>query len=876
MATDLTINFSSPSNLYNAVAIANKLDDNKYNIKLQFDPQMQGGSFLSDLDANNDNILDDNEITDFINKNAGSPIKLSGQKIIYPETYTISRDLNNVDIGAQAQGMAPTIKKSMLIDFGNQYNGASMQYADYIELLDGQLRTNANPFYDTGDSPIASRGLGLSGLRIDDGNANNQINVEIRNLDLAYEKIFLNQPARDIGGYAEFGSLVDNYENLTINGIRSKSITALDFNKAANLRAPFQNRPGANLTLSGDIVIDQAFQYQNSFLWNSGNALIKDAHIYIHDLSLSWLSKVVDFGNATRADGAIVNAVGANLDIVNSEIYQESGDRLIEYKNQKQVSENIINGGMGTQMSIKPRPPSSLVYAVRNFGSASIKGGSKLSGVVVQDGGSLSIEGSYLGRTKASTSVTAGNNLVVNTGQTQISKSIIEDVYGSGSLNATDSVILKGQGSGALSPALLSSLDANKPAVFSDAKKTHTQGGAEFVYQTYDASKLSSNLLTAINNILSGSSGIQQPAHILSATTSFGSILKPSDQSLPQQIQVITENADGASLSLVLNAQLYKATVANNQATFLIPAVDLQALPTGLDSYTISGTYNGQPIPDLVRSFSVVAGADSTSNPGTSTGSGASRNQFTEHITGIDLSFGGILDPKEAKSEQLVDVSTEGMKDGQKIVMTLNAKSYSTKIDSNAAVFKLSADVLTDLPVGLDRLQLKAPGTSAPDATHAFTVLDSSNSKSLDGIYSDLRATKRRDLLTGTPGEDIFLFPHLSTGRPNGKKLDVITGYGDGDQIMVGNFHERVIGAGHKSNTIYNVFGTERNHSKKSINSLLGKKHFRAGDSAVFQVHGHPGSYLAINHKGKGFGHGDMLVYFSDYLPTGEQPLSLI
>jgi hypothetical protein len=141
---------------------------------------------------------------------------------------------------------------------------------------------------------------------------------------------------------------------------------------------------------------------------------------------------------------------------------------------------------------------------------------------------------------------------------------------------------------------------------------------------------------------------------------------------------------------------------------------------------------------------------------------------------------------------------------------------------------------------------------------------------------SIITATKKVDRLAGTSSTDVFLFPNIQTGaNPKTKKLDKITGYQD-DLIKIKKFDEEIIGESKKRRQIFNSYGTIRNLTKRAINELLGDA-FKPRDAAVFQVQGRPGSYLAVNKRGNGFNYrSDMLVYLPDFVPSSENPLTLM
>lgn len=528
MAQKINIEFADDVSLYNAVSLANRLVGD-YDITIQYNGRDYTGSYLkSDIDRDGNQSLSADEINNFINDPAKN---VGGEIIIKPldlQNSLIRDEDGSLTIATLADtraeigvSLAPAIKKSLTLDFKSPsqkqgfpaigsiigyFAGSPASINSYPYLPKNQLNFNMFSF----------RYNFSSGFKIDDGNPNTKIAVTIKNLATPPSGINLYNIGRtgdiNANNYADFGALIDNHESVIIENLTLDSIWGIGDSQIAKLAAPVLNKPGADLTITGDVISGQAFQYNNSLVFNQGNLNIDMADIYFYDMSRVTNKKFLNtFNGAARAKGGIVNALGAQLQVSNSRISQESSDRGYEYTTDQKL---LNTGAFATNKSTDgPEDPFSLNYLIENYGTL-VFTDSELSGVVNTDG-IATFTRSKLGQSKSSN--LSGKNLNLRGGTLNLSQSLIDaiDVNASQqfSFNKLNSVVLKGRGSGDISDKLMSTLDPNRPSLFSDTTRPTVllEDIPQFptninplAYQTYDPNKLNPAVLSAVNLILGG------------------------------------------------------------------------------------------------------------------------------------------------------------------------------------------------------------------------------------------------------------------------------------------------------------------------------------------------------------------------------------
>lgn len=244
---------------------------------------------------------------------------------------------------------------------------------------------------------------------------------------------------------------------------------------------------------------------------------------------------------------------------------------------------------------------------------------------------------------------------------------------------------------------------------------------------------------------------------ITSIAPSFGAVLDRNERTNAQTVVVSTRDiADNQILSLTLNGQTYNANTSANQASFAIPATDLQALPSGLS--TLRVTPSGQNTP--AAEFTISSEAPALAS--------------TPHVLSIVASFGAVLTVAEAQQQQTVSVSTEGVENNQPLLLTSsNGLILRGTVNNNQAVFSLTPQQLQSLPVGLDSLSVAVAnqaGVQAPAASISFAV---------DGLPT--AALPHIDRITPSFGS---LLDSTEVGRDQQVLVDT-TGFSNGDLLAL-------------------------------------------------------------------------------------------
>ncbi|WP_455813384.1 Ig-like domain-containing protein [Pseudomonas graminis] len=138
-----------------------------------------------------------------------------------------------------------------------------------------------------------------------------------------------------------------------------------------------------------------------------------------------------------------------------------------------------------------------------------------------------------------------------------------------------------------------------------------------------------------------------------------------------------TNIAAGSTLTVSLNAHTYSTQIASDGSwSVILPAADLQALPDGSNTISIS--------------FVNASGGTSTANK-TFTVEPLTPIGEPPHPT-LDLPFGdGILNSAELATQQTLTGTTGSTGSGQKVVVTLGEESYNATVD-NDGNWSLSPD----------------------------------------------------------------------------------------------------------------------------------------------------------------------------------------
>lgn len=137
-----------------------------------------------------------------------------------------------------------------------------------------------------------------------------------------------------------------------------------------------------------------------------------------------------------------------------------------------------------------------------------------------------------------------------------------------------------------------------------------------------------------------------------------------------------------------------------------------------------------------------------------------------------------------------------------------------------------------------------------------------------------LRATRKRDVLTGTPEDDTFIFPAFqSTSTKRKPRYDRVTNFEQGDRILIPRFKENVMGTSDDS-MIPNSRGSAKRLGYNAINKALGEG-FRGKSIAAFNVERFDGTFVAINAKRPGFDRHDMLIFLDGYNIGTDGPILL-
>jgi hypothetical protein len=132
-------------------------------------------------------------------------------------------------------------------------------------------------------------------------------------------------------------------------------------------------------------------------------------------------------------------------------------------------------------------------------------------------------------------------------------------------------------------------------------------------------------------------------------------------------------------------------------------------------------------------------------------------------------------------------------------------------------------------------------------------------------------ARLRRDLLEGTEGRDIFVFPtrrHSLRGR-----YDTITGYQRQDVIKDHHARRSVT-----VDPITSSAGIIRSLSRSELNKVCQRRFgYGVFGAVAFEVKGEPGIWLAINDRRDGFqANSDPIIHLSDFRVSEAMPITIV
>ena len=81
-------------------------------------------------------------------------------------------------------------------------------------------------------------------------------------------------------------------------------------------------------------------------------------------------------------------------------------------------------------------------------------------------------------------------------------------------------------------------------------------------------------------------------------------------------------------------------------------------------------------------------------------GSGSGNDTLTPTITGVNTSWGSVLNAEAVESPVYVGVTTSGVENGQLVTVTLNGQTYTANVSENSAIVTITAAGLQALPNG--------------------------------------------------------------------------------------------------------------------------------------------------------------------------------
>jgi len=528
MATNLKLYFrnpaTNPAELYNAVYFANAIGDahpGAYNITLQAVQDPAPNQSLINLNQYGPT-LEANELQTVI----ASLIDPASNEIFESSIVATSGRIISNSVRAGMFGFAPAIRHDLTIDFRREDDpNRTLGLANNrMELVPQDLQLNGYDYQASTDivtlPPPSDQGLIATGFKIDDGNPNQKINVTLKGLRVHeaggffFESTF--GPGDDRGQFPDVGVMIDNNENLTINGMVLGPTSIIgNLKKPQISQAQIINRADGNLTLTGDIVIAPALNYTNSLAYNQGALTIDNANIRIFDKnSTEIMFDRARFGGAERAVGAINNL--GTLAISNSSLFQEADNKVnaSSIVNTRPFNNSVFGDDPGYFRTPNWRAPVTLEYLLSNSGSASISN-SVIAGILRQQGSStasLSLQNSKLGYGEIPTY----DNLFIDRGSYSVNTSTIDRISTAiRPSQLSNSVILSSAQPNVVGPsddiAFRQFLDPNRPSLFTASKENvellYTGETGEFWRSTYDPALLNPAVQAAVTAALQGSSG---------------------------------------------------------------------------------------------------------------------------------------------------------------------------------------------------------------------------------------------------------------------------------------------------------------------------------------------------------------------------------
>ena len=167
-------------------------------------------------------------------------------------------------------------------------------------------------------------------------------------------------------------------------------------------------------------------------------------------------------------------------------------------------------------------------------------------------------------------------------------------------------------------------------------------------------------------------------------STSWGNVLNGAEDDNSGTVAVTTSGAeDGQAVTVALKGTDYTGSVVSDVAVITIPASDLQNL-TDLTTYSL------------------------TVDVSTAAGKAADQHTSTDFrvdilapiINAVDASWGSVINATDDDSDGTVTVTTSDVENGQKVTVTLDAKSYTGTVTGNSAAITIPAADLQALTEG--------------------------------------------------------------------------------------------------------------------------------------------------------------------------------
>lgn len=145
-----------------------------------------------------------------------------------------------------------------------------------------------------------------------------------------------------------------------------------------------------------------------------------------------------------------------------------------------------------------------------------------------------------------------------------------------------------------------------------------------------------------------------------------------------------------------------------------------------------------------------------------------------------------------------------------------------------------------------------------------------------------IRATVKRDVLTGTADQNIFIFEEIqSASRKNQPIADVITNFGKRDRLSFKRFNEQPM-ANPDGRKIGDIQGIADDLSFEAVNLALGNR-FKGKAIGALEINGFDGTFVAVNGgRNKvpggrsGFDRLDQLIHLEEFDLASQGPIRLV